>query len=106
MPNLSFLSKDIVKDLGLDKLTPSEQEKMLLQIGDIIFKRIMMRVVEELDEATKNDFDKLLDSPNKDQNTILNFLQERLPGYDSLIAEEVSGFKKEAVDLMKGAKTA
>jgi len=36
----------------------------------------------------------------------LDFLQKRLPNFDSLVSEEVDGFKKESVELMRAAKGA
>lgn len=104
MAKNSFLSKDAVADLGLDHLPPAEQEKVLLQIGDIIFKKVMLRVVDELSESAKDEFTKLLDSQSQDQDAVLNFLQKKLPDFNFLVNEEVAGFKKEAVELMRKAK--
>lgn len=100
----SFLTQNIIQDLGLDKLSAEEQAKALMEVGKIIFQRVILRVMDELSEEDKNEFDKLLDEKMNDETAILNFLQSKLPNFNEIVNEEVAGFKKESSELMQAVK--
>jgi succinate dehydrogenase flavin-adding protein (antitoxin of CptAB toxin-antitoxin module) len=104
MVNLPFLTQDISAELGLDGLSAEEQQKTLQKVGDIIFQRVMMRVIDELDEKSKEDLDKLLAVKKNDAAAMMDFMRAKLPSFDDLVMEEVAGFKKETIELMRAAK--
>ena len=104
MDNQNFLQANIIQDLGLDKLSAEEQAKALMEVGKIIFQRVILRVMDELSEEDKNEFDKLLDEKMNDETAILNFLQSKLPNFNDLVNEEVAGFKKESSEFMQAVK--
>ena len=97
----TILQKNIIKDLGLDTLPEKEQEEALLIIGKIIFQSVLIRTMEELDEKSKNEFEKILSEKPNDEEAILGFLQSKLPNLDEIVNDEVSKFKQESVDFMK-----
>lgn len=98
-----ILQTNIVKSLGLDGLPPEKQEKALLKIGEIVFQRVMIRAVEELNEKDRVEFYTVLNAKTVSQEAVLDFLRIHLPNFDTLLSEEIGGFKKEAVEVMKGA---
>lgn len=100
----TILQKNIIKDLGLDKLSEKEQEETLLSVGRIIFQSVMIRVMEELDEAGKDEFEKILTEKPNDEEAILNFLRSKLPNLDEIVNEEVAKFKQESVNFMDKIK--
>ncbi|MDP3014995.1 MAG: DUF5663 domain-containing protein [bacterium] len=100
----TILQKNIIKDLGLDKLSEKEQEESLLSIGRIIFQSVLIRVMEELDEAGKDEFEKILEEKPNDEEAILNFLRSKLPNLDEIVDEEVAKFKQESVGFMNKIK--
>ncbi|MCX6779362.1 MAG: hypothetical protein NTU97_03975 [Candidatus Magasanikbacteria bacterium] len=102
--NLSLLMKDVSAEIGLDKMPPEEQQETLKKIGDIIFQRVMMRMIEELSEEAKTELDKLLEEKKNDPEVMLTFLRSKISNFDDLVMEEVVGFKKEATDLMLAVK--
>jgi len=102
--NLSLLMQDVSKELGLDTLSVEEQQNTLKKVGDVIFQRVMMRMIEELSEEAKTELDKLLTEKNNDPEVMLGFLRSKLTNFDDLVMEEVVGFKKEATDLMRAVK--
>lgn len=97
----TILQKNIIKDLGLENLSEKEQEETLLSIGRIIFQSVIIKVIEELDEAGKDEFEKILAEKPNDEEAILNFLRSKLPNLDEIVNDEVSKFKQESVDFMK-----
>ena len=100
----TILQKNIIKDLGLENLSEKEQEESLLSIGRIIFQSVLIRVMEELDEAGKNEFEKILTEKPNDEETILSFLQAKIPNFNEIISGEVAKFKQESVDFMDKIK--
>jgi len=99
-----ILKQNIIKDLGLEVLPEEEQEEALLSVGRIIFQAVLIRVLQELDDQGKDEFDKLLSEKPNDEEAILKFLTEKVPNLNSIVREEVSKFKQETVDFMKKIK--
>ncbi len=105
MPNdLSYLYKNILPSLGLRDLPADKQEQMLLKIGDIIFKRVLIRAIDSMSEPTKAEYEKLLKTKSADAGAALDFFRAKLPNFDQLVTEEVAGFKKEAAEIMAQVK--
>lgn len=100
----TILQKNIISDLGLDKLSEKEQEEALLGIGRIIFQAVLIRVMEELDESGKDEFEKILNEKPNDEEAILGFLQTKIPNLDVIVSDEVVKFKQESVDFMEVIK--
>ena len=100
----TILQENIIKDLGLENLPQKEQEESLLSIGRIIFQSVMIKVMEELDEAGKDEFEKILAEKPNDEEAILNFLRSKLPNLDEIVNDEVAKFKQESVDFVKAIK--
>ncbi|MDI6884669.1 MAG: DUF5663 domain-containing protein [Hadesarchaea archaeon] len=97
----TILQRNIIKDLGLDKLPEKEQEEALLTIGRIIFQAVLIRVMNELTAKEKDQFEKLLTEKPDDEETILKFLQTKVPNLNEIVNDEVAKFKKESIDFMK-----
>jgi len=99
-----ILKKNIIEDLGLDKLPQKDQEEMLLMIGRLIFQGVIIRVMSLLSEKDKDDFDKLLSEKIEDEEAVLKFLESCVPNLNEIINDEVSSFKKESGEFMKNLK--
>ena len=99
-----ILKKNIIEDLGLDKLPQKDQEEMLLMIGRLIFQGVIIRVMSLLSEKDKDDFDKLLSEKIEDEEEVLKFLESCVPNLNEIINDEVSSFKKESGEFMKNLK--
>lgn len=69
---------DLLKALGIDLLSPEDQETLLLDLNELVYKGSLMRLVGMMDEKTKADFDKLLDS-GADEEEVEDFLEARVP---------------------------
>lgn len=107
MPNdLSYLYKNILPSLGLRDLSAEKQEQMLLKIGDIIFKRVLIRAIDSMNEPAKVEYEKLLKNKSSDAGVVLDFFRSKLPNFDQLVAAEVASFKKEAAEIMSQVKQA
>lgn len=100
-----IIKKNIIEDLGLDKLPQKDQEEMLLMIGRLIFQGVIIRVMSLLSEKDKDDFDKLLSEKIEDEEAVLKFLESRVPNLNEIINDEVASFKQESGEFMKNLKS-
>ena len=90
--------------MGLENLSEKEQEESLLSIGRIIFQSVLIRVMEELDEAGKDEFEKILTEKPNDEEAILGFLQAKISNFNEIVSGEVAKFKQGSVDFMDKIK--
>ncbi len=74
--------------LGLDALLPEEQEAMLLDLNELIMKGSLVRLIEMMDEKTREDFDTLMNGEPSEED-VQAFLNERVPGADTAVADTV-----------------
>jgi hypothetical protein len=81
-------TKSLVDALGLKELLPEEQEEILIDLGTLIFKGSLIRMIELMDDETKQTFDMLMEK-DTDEEEILAFLTEKVPGADQAVAETV-----------------
>lgn len=96
-----ILKQNIINTLGIDVLPQAEQEEALETMGRIIFQAVLIRVVEELKDEDKDEFEKVLENAQGNEDALFNFLKAKLPDLDSIVEEEVAKFKQANVDFMK-----
>lgn len=96
----AILQANIIKDLGLDQLPKKEQEETLLIIGRIIFQSVLIRVMEELSDKDKDEFEKVLTEKPNDEKAILGFLKSKIANLDAIVNEEIVKLKQESIGLM------
>jgi predicted sugar kinase len=99
MPPQDFLQKNLITELGLEDLPDDKKEELILKIGGLIQQNVLLRILSELGEKDKDEFDKVLAEGN-DEKT-LAFLQSKISNFDELVKEEVAKFKEEAIKRMQ-----
>ena len=105
----NILTKNLIKEFGLDKLPKKEQEETFLKIGEIIYKAVLIRIVGLLDNSDQNALEKLFDARNanptpKNEKAVMDFLQKTIPNLEEIVKEEIINFKKDALDIMSKVK--
>lgn len=74
--------------LGIEELELNEQEALLTDLGDLIFKGSMLRILELMEEAVKERFELLMAAEPSDEE-LEGFLLEYVPGADRAVMETV-----------------
>jgi hypothetical protein len=92
---------DLIKELGIDKLNSEQKEKIITDIGEVIQKRIVIRIIEELPNEKQDEFQGLLNKAQENPELLDEFLKENIPDLEDMILEEIGEYKKGAVDFMK-----
>ena len=77
---------NIMSALQLDMMTVPEQEKTLLALSDLVFKGTLLRVVEKMDDKTREEFSALLEKDASPEE-VQSFLTARVPGADKAAGE-------------------
>ena len=83
-----ILSKDVVKEWGLGSLSPAKQSEMVERIGKMIYQGILVKALDILSEKEQVELDLLLDEDTTTPDTVLTFLQSKIPTFDRLVADE------------------
>ena len=91
MPNL--IQQDVLKELGIDQLPAERQEEVLTAMTEAVVKRIILRLVGELSEAQRGQFEEIANLG--DSTKISEFLATNIPGHEALVKAEVASFKKD-----------
>ncbi|GEM_PF-882356 len=92
---------DLIKELGIDTLEPKQKEELLLQIGEILQQRIVLRIVEELPEEKQDEFKGILEKAQDNPDLLDQYLKENIPGVEEMILAEIGEYKQGASDFMK-----
>ncbi len=89
------LSIDVIKEWGLQNLSSEKQEEMVERIGRIMYQAILVRSLDILSEKEQDDFDALLDKDDTTPQTVLSFLESKIPTFQELLKEEKNNLKRD-----------
>lgn len=78
----------IIDALELDQLPPAEQEEIMSDVGSIIFQSYMIKLMQVMDPATKEQFGKLVDGDASEEE-ISDFVSKNVPESGALIQSTI-----------------
>ena len=90
-------NENLIKLLGIESLPAENKVKLLEQVGELVEKRLILRVMEVLDEQKREAFISLLE--NNEQDQTIKFINSNIPEFASLLQEEVLNVKQELAEL-------
>ena len=93
-------SKDIISKLRIDELLPEEQEELLNDLDELIFKATLVRLIENMDEETQDAFNLLLEKDTGEEE-IDSFLKEKVPNADQLMQEAMTEITSDILAVTK-----
>lgn len=86
---MSTAQEKLLTALDLESLPPEEQEAFLADISDLVFEDSLTRMVEAMDQKTREDFGALMES-DAEEDAVEAFLKERVPGADQAVADAMA----------------
>jgi hypothetical protein len=98
------VNQSLIKELGIDNLPAEEQAEVLMGISRVIYQNITLRVLDELKEEDKDEFDAFLEKNPDDQEAIYEFLKSKIPNLDEIAKEEVEKFQKDSLNIVDAMK--
>jgi hypothetical protein len=95
---------DLLKDLGLDSLTPEKQAEVASKMIDTVMLRVFNRITPALTEEDITTLEQL--DQKDDSGVVVNqYLASKIPNLESIIKEETGNFKKEMTDSLSNMQT-
>lgn len=91
---------ELVKELGIEHLSPEDQEKIIVGIGENILKQIIVNVYDKIDEAHRDEFHTLIESGDIDE--MHAFLQDKITDVDAVIEDARAQIIGEFKTLLQG----
>jgi len=90
------IQQQLVDAFDIQDLPEDKQQEILSRAGEIILKRLFLKIMEMLSDSDKDQFDALLGKdPAPSQEEITAFLQQKIPNLNDLMALEIEEFKGE-----------
>lgn len=84
----------ILEALDMTELPKEEQEELLLDLGSLVFEGTMLRLIERMDDGTREKFEALLDQDASEEE-IMAFLRAQVPGADAAVAETLDDIRND-----------
>lgn len=79
---------DLLTQLGIGDLQPDEQEQLLLDVNELVYKGAIIRLIERMDDATREEFEALM-TREAGEDEIEAFLMEKVPDAESAVTETI-----------------
>jgi hypothetical protein len=91
---MNILSKDIIREWGLEDLSETKQIELVDRIGKLLYQAILVRSLDILSEKEESELDVILDKDASTAQDILIFLQSKIKNFDTIVAEEREKLKE------------
>lgn len=96
--------RDLIEKLGLKALPVKQQEKLIEEMSEIVYKRIILRVVDRLSDDEAEELNNLFGAG--DMKAIDEYLRDKLgneePDFVSILEEEIKKYGDEMVERIEG----
>lgn len=87
------LDDNLLKELGLDALSPEEKNKMLAHIYETLEMRVGMKLAEQMSNEQLDEFESFID--RNDEAGALKWLETNFPDYKQVVADQLETLKAE-----------
>lgn len=94
------INNRIKEILDIDKLSPTEQDNMMMKLGDIVYEKTLIRCYALMSEENEIAFENLVESKSSPEE-LLMFLKEKIPNIENIVTEEAEKVAKEKNDILK-----
>lgn len=94
-----MIDQNIIGILGIESLPDDQKMDLVDKASALVEKRIVVRMLNALDDKKRSEFENLVDSEN--QEAINLFLEQNAPKLGDWISQEVAKVKEELSTLTK-----
>jgi hypothetical protein len=96
-------NQTLIEALGIEHLLPEEQEAMLLDLNELVFKGTLVRMLEVMTPEAKEKFETLLasDAPEEELQA---FLEANVPGTQQMVLDTVEELKNDILSVTGGSQ--
>ncbi len=97
------MEANIIEALGLESLPDEQKIKMVEMMSTVVQKRLMLRIMDQLSETDKNEFEKILGGKDADL-AAAEFIKNKVPNFDEMVQEEIIKIKQEMIEKFGSAQ--
>ncbi|PIU79214.1 MAG: hypothetical protein COZ28_01075 [Candidatus Moranbacteria bacterium CG_4_10_14_3_um_filter_44_15] len=90
----TILQQTIVDELGLSDLPEEKKAKILVDLLELVLKRLYMETMDKLTQEDQQELMKMLEE-KAGSDKVEVFLREKISGYDEFVKKVVSDLKDE-----------
>ena len=94
-----YFEQNIINILKIENLDDEQKLALLAQISELVEKRTLVRILDNLPEDKRGEFLDLLDADN--QEKIDEFIGTNVPHFLDFLSEETLGVKQELGEEME-----
>jgi predicted nucleotidyltransferase len=91
----------ILTALEIDLMTPEEQAEIMIDLGNLIHRGTMIRIMEEMPETDKEELHTLMEKGSSEEE-IVTYIYKHLPNTDSLVQEVLTEITDDILAVTKG----
>ena len=91
---------NILEALNFAALEEAEQQELLLEISELVSKGTFIRLLERMDERTRDEFTALMERDATDEE-VQAFIDVRVPDAQSAVTETVQELTNDILSLTK-----
>ena len=92
-------SKTLLEALDLAALPREDQEEILLSLNDIIFRGSLVRLIERMDDAEREEFSALIGEDTPEE--VLTAFLKKIPGSEEVVKETVDELTSDILSVIK-----
>jgi hypothetical protein len=92
--------QNVMDALHIFELPEEEQEELLNDINELIFKGTLIRLLERMDEKTRDEFSKLLDQ-DAPEEVIESFIEKHVVNADTAVEEAIIELRDDILAVTK-----
>jgi len=91
--------KDLIKELNLEYIPSEKQEELISEMGEVIYDRVLLRVVGALTEEDAISLLRLLEEGKEFE--VGERISKKLVDFDSILRRELLDFQHEIIQAIK-----
>lgn len=89
----------LIKALGLEKLGPIDQQRIVEESGAVIYQMVLLKALEEMSDEQVDEFQKFLET-NPLPEKVFAFFREKIPSFDEMIEKETNNYMADGQNIM------
>ena len=90
----------IFEGLGIEGLSDEEKASFLAKAGELLQKRILLRIIASMDEKGQEEFEMFLEEESN-QEKINQYLEKKVPNLEEIIEEETEAVRKDLSEFFE-----
>ena len=99
------INEQIAQVFYFDHLPEDKKQEMLANVGEVVFKGVMIQALEQLPEEHQTELSGMFDS-NAEPEQVVAYLKAKLTNFEQVVVGEIEALKKEVDGLLVEAKAA